>query len=169
MPLSARSRFGLATVLVVALLAWPRALPVGAMNAIPLVGLLVVMVAVGSAAYRIGQRRAGEPTTDKVALGIELAMAPVGILAVLVCSERPTAFDETDERGSVALVHFYDPCERRESAVVCSGVVPSIGYVCKGGHTERVERCPVGVCRSIPLSAQQVEGHQSSVVCEDLR
>lgn len=164
MPLSPRSRFALAVISVVTLLAWPRAISPNDTNGVALVLVLVAVVLFISVATRIGHSRTGAPMVDTLAFGVEVPMIVTVLVAAVLCSERPT-YSNGDRPANASfgvLAKAYDPCERGDEAVVCSGVALSVGYVCRLGYTVRVGRCPRGACAPVPISA----GARDDVACE---
>jgi hypothetical protein len=166
MPLSARPRFALVALVMLTLLRWPQAISRGGDNWLPLVLFALGMLAVVSVAVRLGLPGARTPGARR-AYAIDAPIALLTLCAALVCWDRPrTSREDRPADASLGpLAEVYDPCERGEDAVVCSGVARSIGYVCRGGYTVRVERCARGACVGAPRS----RGEHTDVACEGAR
>lgn len=160
MPLSSRSRFLLAALSVLTLLAWPRAMSWPGVNALPYVFVAVGAVAFISAGVRAVYAGTGRARLVPKELALDSAVLAMALLAMRGSEERPVVRSGNRPAGATfgPLAEVYDPCERGEASVVCSGVVRSVGYVCKDGYTVRIHSCPSGACMTVPIS----EGAQSA-------
>lgn len=141
-----------AALIVIVLLLWPSAVADASKNALPYVAALIVTAAIVCFAFRV----APAPPRDYLALGVEVGIAVVGIAGIKMTLNRPAkiAGPRPPTATLGALAEIYDPCERGESAVVCSGVVRTAGYVCQDGYTVGVLRCPGTPCT--PISRRSV-------------
>ncbi len=165
MPISSRSRFLLATLLVLTLLAWPRAMAWPGVNALPFLFVAFGAVAFVSAIVRTVYAGTGRTPLVPKELALDSAVLLVALLAMRGSEVRPIVSSGNRPEGAMLgpLAEVYDPCERGEASVVCSGVVRSVGYVCKDGYTMRIHSCPRGACATTPISADP----QTANSCED--
>lgn len=165
MPISSRSRFILATLLVLTLLAWPRAMSWPGVNALPFLFVAFGAVAFVSAVVRAVYAGTGRTPLVPKELALDSAVLVVALLTMRGTEERPIVRSGNRPEGAMLgpLAEVYDPCERGEASVVCSGVVRSVGYACKDGYTMRIHSCPRGACTTTPIS---VDAHNAAS-CKD--
>jgi hypothetical protein len=151
MPLSSRSRFFLAAMLVLTLLAWPRAVLRPGINALPASFVVVAAAAFVSMAVRVGHAYAGRAPIVPRAVGLDLCLALSSTIALFGSRERPVNGSGNRPANALfgPLAELYDPCERGEGRLVRSGVAPRFGYVCEQGYTTRI--CASAGCSGDPL------------------
>lgn len=151
MPLSSRVRFFLASLVVLALLVWPRAISWPGVDALPFVFVACGAVAAISVVFRAVNGRV--PLVRKEVL-LDGLVALTALIALGGSRERPVVHsgNRPAQASLGVLAELYDPCERGEASVVCSGVARSVGYVCEDGYTVSVESCPQGSCETGALT-----------------
>ncbi len=148
MPLSSRVRFLLASLVVLALLAWPRAMSWPGVDALPFVFAVLGAVAAVSVVFRAANAANGRVPLVRKELLLDGLVVLAAVLALGGSRERPVVHsgNRPAQASLGVLAELYDPCERGEASVVCSGVARSVGYVCEDGYTVSVESCPQGSC-----------------------
>lgn len=153
MQLPSRIHVALAALILSALLLWPRALGRDEVDMVPLVLLAVIAVATVRIALRAGRPATSRAPGDRIAYGVDGALIVIAVLGKLMTTYRPEKFAGPRPEGATfgVLAHVYDPCERGEDMVVCSGIVRTAGYVCEDGYTVRVLECAARPCRSVPI------------------
>ncbi len=154
MPLSSRVRFFLAWLVVLALLVWPRAIAWPGVDALPFVFVTCGAVAAVSVVFRAANAVHGRVPLVRKELLLDGLVALAAVIALGGSRERPVVHsgNRPAQASLGVLAELYDPCERGEASVVCSGVARSVGYVCEDGYTVSVESCRSGTCESGALS-----------------
>ena len=148
MPLSSRVRFLVASLVVLALLGWPRAIAWPGVDALPFVFVACGAVAAISVVFRAANAASGRVPLVRKELLLDGLVTLTAVIALGGARERPVVHNgNRPAQASLGVIaEVYDPCERGEASVVCSGVARSVGYVCEDGYTVSVESCPRGAC-----------------------
>ncbi len=152
MPLDPRTRFLLATGLVLTMLVWPSAIVARGLNTVPYVTLLIALVGFVSLAVRIVMMLSRQVATDRKSPFLDAGLLVVALVCSAMSTTRPRLATGNRPPGATfgPMAELYDPCERYETSVVCSKVIPAVGYECHDGYTRHIATCKRGTCADMP-------------------